>query len=291
MRSVRISAPAKINLGLSIIGKRSDGYHEIDTIMAMIDVVDTITLREVEAPGVSISGMDDVPVASNLITKALYVWGERTGHAVAHHVDVVKRIPSPAGLGGGSSDAAAILRALDTLYEARLSGDDMHHLAALLGADCPFFLGTTCARATGIGTTLAPLQPPRCWAVIIVPPVRFPAKTAALYGALRPEDYGSAEQMGAVELAIDNLRTLHLVNGFTRAALELFPPLHIAAEALTAVAGGWSLSGAGPAIFAITPSEAEASRWQTTLYTLLPATYTVLTSRFLAEPPHPEVLL
>ena len=79
MRSVRIISPAKLNLGLSILGKRPDGYHEIDTIMTMIDLVDVLSVREMDEPGIVISGMDDVPVESNLITRAIRGWCKITG--------------------------------------------------------------------------------------------------------------------------------------------------------------------------------------------------------------------
>ncbi len=290
MTGVRIHAPAKINLGLAILGKRRDGYHEIDTIMAMIDLFDTITVHQVDAPGISVSGMDTVPLESNLITKAIRGWCERAGLPVAHRVDVVKSIPFPAGLGGGSSNAAAIILALNALHPDAVALDAQYKLAASLGADCPFFLNSACARATGIGTELQHLPAPGGWVVIIVPPANLQAKTAALYGALRPSDYGTVAQVDRIESALTALDSISLPNSFTRAALEVFPALTVATNALTSVAGTWSLSGAGPAVFAVTSSEAEARRWKNSLATMLPPEYAVHAARFLSDPPRPELL-
>lgn len=288
MRSVRILAPAKVNLGLAILAKRPDGYHDIDTIMAMIDLCDEIRITPSAEAGISISGMDEIPVESNLMTKAARIWSEATGIDAAWHIDITKNIPSPAGIGGGSSNAAAVLRALNALHEAPLPNEKLHEIAGSLGADCPFFLGRPAARATGIGTDLQPLNPPTGWVVIAVPRIAHSSKTATLYGALTPEDYGSSEQIDAIEAF--GIHTTKLPNSFLRPALVAFPELEFIEQTMTNIAGRAILSGAGPAMYAITQSKDEADAWTDELRDRLSSGVEVTTAQFLPESPQPELL-
>lgn len=288
MIAVRVLAPAKVNLGLAVLGKRVDGYHEIDTIMAMLDLADVITVRETDRPGISIAGMDDVPVESNLITKAIRGWCDRAGRPAIYRVDVEKHIPSPAGLGGGSSDAAATIRALDMIHPDELSATDRHDLAASLGADCPFFLGTAAARATGTGKYLQPVPAPAGWVVLVVPPTGLAAKTATLYASLLSDDYGSQEDIDAIAHSLRHGETSQLRNSFSRAAHAALPAVKIAMDALTDVAGECALSGAGPAVYALVPDESLTDTWLAELRAMLPSHFFVAKSRFLKEPPVPE---
>ena len=290
MSGVRILAPAKINLGLAILGRRNDGYHEIDTIMAMIDLADTISLHHVPGMGLTITGMDDVPLESNLITRAIRDWCRSTGQPADYHVEVQKCIPSAAGLGGGSSDAASILRALQVLHPDYLTAPETFQLASLLGADCPFFLGSTCARAVGIGTTLTPLQAPQGLVVVIVPPATLQSKTATLYAALNQDDYGRRVAMDKIERSLAESGFGTFANSFARPALEAFPELRVAADALTQVTGGWSLSGAGSASFAATPDQRQVVAWIDELRAVLPSSFRILKTRFLHTLPAPEHL-
>ena len=260
MRSVRITSPAKLNLGLSILGKRPDGYHEINTIMTMIDLADVLSVRETGDPGIEISGMNDVPLESNLVTRAIRGWCEITGRDARLQIEIEKNIPSPAGLGGGSSNAAAMIRVMNALYPGEMSVEQMHSLAASLGADCPFFLGTATARATGIGTHLQPLDSPSLSAVLVVPPTDVAAKTATLYGALKPEDYGTREIIDAIQAGLVNGAVPTITNSFTRAARQAFPAINPAWEAVESLAGSCGRYGAGPARFSLTKVLAEASR-------------------------------
>lgn len=285
MRSVRIISPAKLNLGLSILGKRPDGYHEIDTIMTMIDLADVLSVRETGDPGIEISGMADVPLESNLVTRAIRGWCEITGLDARLQIEIEKNIPSPAGLGGGSSNAAAMIQAMDALYPGEMSVEQMHSLAASLGADCPFFLGTATARATGIGTHLQPLDSASLSAVLVVPPTDVAAKTATLYGALVPNDYGTHEAIDDIQAGLLNGLVPTITNSFTRAARQAFPAINPAWEAVESLAGNCALSGAGPALFALTKDLAEASQWANDLQSTLGDSYVIRAVSTTAESP------
>ena len=290
MTRVHVLAPAKINLGLSVLGKRPDGYHDIDTIMAMIDLCDDITLSVGVVSGISISGMDAVPGDSNLMTKAIRLWCDEAYVHPDWHIEITKRIPAPAGIGGGSSDAAAILRALNALHDEPLSDAAMHEIAAEIGADCPFFLGSSGTRATGTGTDLEPLQVPGGWVVLVVPPVIASNKTASLYGALEPTDYGVRKEIDAIanNLKDGTLPMGVLPNSFLRPARSVFHGLPELEELMNEVCGSCSLSGAGPALYALSDSESEARIWAEHLRAELPEDVFVIATSFLSETPQPR---
>lgn len=291
MKTARILAPAKVNLGLSILGKRDDGYHEIDTIMAMIGLCDKITISR-GTTGISIAGMDDVPVESNLMTKAAIAWGNAANIEPIWHIEIAKRIPSPAGIGGGSSDAAAVLLALNALHSQPLKREELHEIAAGIGADCPFFLGEPCARATGTGTQLRPLYAPSGWIVLVVPFTDFSAKTKTLYGSLTPDDYMTSQPIDAIEQQLEsgNTPTGMLQNSFYRHALRAFSGLEEIAKSVTSVTGSCSLSGAGPALYAIAKDMAQGEAWSEKLVAALPENARVISAPFLTNRPKPRAV-
>lgn len=291
MSSIRIQSPAKVNLGLAILGKRDDGYHEIDTILAMIDLCDEITLTVQPESGFSILGMDDVPLESNLMWKAARLWGNATGIATGCVIEIDKRIPSPAGLGGGSSNAASVLLALNELHNRPLKPDQLRALASRIGADCPFFLNGPAARATGIGTDLRSVPAPEGWIVLAVPETNEPAKTAKLYGALNQADYCSGESIDATQRTLESgsLTGAPLFNSFLKPAGRLFPELADLETTMRSVCNQAHLSGAGPALFAIASSQQEADAWAALLRTEVSPTVTVLTARFPGSRPHLEI--
>lgn len=180
-------APAKINLGLSVLGRRPDGYHAIDTVLQTIDLHDTVTLERAEEPGVSIRvtgpASGRVPEdETNLAVRAARALADRTGHALELAIGLQKMIPAGAGLGGGSSDAAAVLLALARRFAVPDPTHTLVDLAAELGADVPFFLDGGTQRGTGRGDRLAAVDPPvDRWGVLVVPFVQV--STAAVYAA------------------------------------------------------------------------------------------------------------
>ncbi|MDT8342715.1 MAG: 4-(cytidine 5'-diphospho)-2-C-methyl-D-erythritol kinase, partial [Longimicrobiales bacterium] len=164
--AVRVSAPAKVNLTLRVRGRRADGYHEVETLLQAISLRDRVTLEVVAEPTftLEVRGADVGPVQDNLVTRAVASFREAVGALPPLRVFLEKRIPAGAGLGGGSSDAGATLRALNLLLGGPLSGPALTALGGALGADVAFFAGES-ALALGEGRgerlTPAPPLPPR----------------------------------------------------------------------------------------------------------------------------------
>ena len=174
---MRIFAPAKVNLFLRIVGQRSDGYHLLDSLMAPVNLYDAIEIqaerREQNKLRITLTcDKLDLPTdQSNLAYRAALLICRETETTATITIDLQKNIPAGAGLGGGSSDAAAVLKALNCLLSLGLNVSQLCQLAAQIGADVPFFIPCRLARVRGIGEILTPLPPlPRHWLVIVVPP-------------------------------------------------------------------------------------------------------------------------
>ena len=172
MSTVVVPAPAKVNLFLHVTGRRADGYHDIESLFALIDLCDAITLtvrddgaivRANEVPG--------VPVAEDLAVRAARALQREADVDRGVTLVVDKRIPMGAGLGGGSSDAASVLLALNRLWGLGWTRDRLRALGGTLGADVPFFVAGENAVARGIGERLAPVTLPTRWLVLARPPV------------------------------------------------------------------------------------------------------------------------
>ena len=151
------NAYAKVNLTLDIVSKRPDGYHDVDMIMQKISLCDTITCTK-SPSGINLSGTGSLAYDStNLAYKAAKLFFDETGTDGGATIYIEKNIPFCAGMGGGSSDAATVIDMLNDLYGKPLSQSRLMKISARLGADVPFFLGTSTARATGIGDEITPL--------------------------------------------------------------------------------------------------------------------------------------
>lgn len=190
MTRLRLHAPAKLNLGLRVVGRRADGYHLLDTVFQALDLHDTLWLEDDAELSLGVEGDGGgfaVPAdASNLVLRAAAAFARASGLPAAGRFHLRKRIPAGGGLGGGSSDAAAALLLLQHRHGAPLPQADLARVAAALGADVPFFLSGGTQRGTGIGELLEPLEPPaRRWFVLVVPP--FGTSTAAVFENLRAE--------------------------------------------------------------------------------------------------------
>jgi 4-diphosphocytidyl-2-C-methyl-D-erythritol kinase len=183
MRNVPYSAPAKLNLMLHIVGRRADGYHELQTVFQLIDLRDRISIevrtdgairRKAGPPGVA--EQDDLTVRAALALKAA------TGTPLGADISVHKVIPMGGGLGGGSSDAATTLLALNQMWQTRLGSAQIAAIGSKLGADVPVFLAGRSAWAEGIGEKLTPLSlGANSWYLIVFPGVAVP--TAAVFQA------------------------------------------------------------------------------------------------------------
>ncbi|MBI3736059.1 4-(cytidine 5'-diphospho)-2-C-methyl-D-erythritol kinase [Candidatus Sumerlaeota bacterium] len=191
-RSIRVRAHAKINWSLEVLGKRPDGYHEIDTILQEISLHDVLMAKRIRAARCVIK-CDDPAIPTdgrNLIARAWSAmrgaYPDRVGGIA---VDLTKRIPSGAGLGGGSSDAAAALRAMNRLFNLRLRKPALASLAAQIGSDVPFFIYGGCARARGRGEIIEPIRSklPPISLVVVYP--GFQSPTAEAYKKLDSPPY------------------------------------------------------------------------------------------------------
>lgn len=269
---LRTLAPAKINLALEVIGRREDGYHDIDTVMTTIDLADRIEVRSapagaglsVQLSGAFARGIDAADDLAGRAARALATAAERAPDLV---IAVEKRIPSPAGFGGGSSDAAAVLRTLDALWNLHWSPPRLADLGATLGSDVPFFLTGGAARCTGRGEqvhALPDLRPLRLLA--LVPPLPVARdKTARRYRALHAHEFtdGGRSRRLAQRLARHAPPpTADLVNAFERVIERSDPELVAHYAEYAAAAGGqprFHLCGSGPAVYIFVYEDAKLS--------------------------------
>jgi 4-diphosphocytidyl-2-C-methyl-D-erythritol kinase len=194
--------------------------------------------------------------ADNLVLKAAELLRAATGCSLGADMFLTKQIPAAAGLGGGSSDAATTLLALNELWELELGSEALAALAARLGSDVPFFLGGATALARGRGELLEPLPPQAgLWVVLTVPPVIIPNKTKALYAALTPADFsdGSASLHLAQLLRMGGHPPFEtLRNAFERPVFELYPLIAGYRQAMLAAGAPFvRLSGSGTALFTL----------------------------------------
>ena len=175
-------APAKLNLFLRIIGRRSDGYHELQTAFQLIDLCDEISIR-VRPDGriCRPRGLKGLPEDQDLVVRAARLLQEETGSGLGADLMVDKLIPAGGGLGGGSSDAATVLTALNKLWGTALTQAELARLGGRLGADVPVFVAGESAWAEGIGDRLTPIEFPRCWYLVIHPGIAVP--TAEIFSA------------------------------------------------------------------------------------------------------------
>ncbi len=157
MRRVVLRASAKVNLALEVLGKRADGYHEIATVLHAVDLTDRIVLEDADAVALTTTARELPTGGENLCVRAARLLQESVGVERGVHIALDKRIPVAAGLGGGSSDAAAMLVGLTRLWRLRLGRERLHAAAVKLGMDVPFFLGTGRTLATGRGERLRAL--------------------------------------------------------------------------------------------------------------------------------------
>lgn len=255
-----IAAPAKLNLGLAIVGRRTDGYHKLVTLMTTLALADTVRVEPADSLNFS---CNDPPLNTddNLCLRAARALQSVTGITAGARITLTKRIPVAAGLGGGSSDAAATLVALDALWGLQTPDDVLLRVGKSLGADVPFALygGTMVAR--GIGDVLTPAVSPDVWLVLVVPRVEIARKTAALYGALSEDDFemGTAVSQQAARLRRgEGLDSALLGNTFLAPLERLAPVVAKTRQTMEAMGMSASLSGSGPTLYTFCTSEADA---------------------------------
>jgi len=252
-------APGKLNLLLHVLGRRADGYHELQTVFRLIDRSDRIgiavrddgVLRRLDAlPGVAPE--DDLCLRAAAQLKALALAGAESSAAERLGADIAldKQLPMGAGLGGGSSDAATVLLVLNRLWDLKLGRPALMALAARLGADVPFFVFGLPALARGIGERLTAVSLPPRWACVVAPPVA--AATAAIFAAAELTRTTPSEKMEIFSEGYGR-------NDLQAVAVARFPDIAAALARLASCAPSARMTGSGGCVFAWFASEAEAS--------------------------------
>ncbi len=257
-----VQAHAKVNLCLEVLERRPDGYHEIRTIMQAIDLADELEF----VPSSELRIRCDDPTLegeSNLVWQAVVALAGTCGRLPLVDVTLKKRIPVGMGLGGGSSDAAATLLALDELWGLGLPLDRLVELASRLGSDVPYFLWGGAALASGRGDIIEPVPTQTGVGItLILPESTIQSKTAHMYSRLAPSHFSDG---GITRHFLQNIMTGQwaddlFFNAFEEIALREFPGLSDIFDAVTGACGRRPhLTGAGPAMFLLPASAGEHS--------------------------------
>jgi 4-diphosphocytidyl-2-C-methyl-D-erythritol kinase len=251
-RTLVVAAPAKVNLFLHVLGRRADGYHTIETLFALIDWCDSITLSacddEAIERGRPLPGIDE---KDDLALRAARALQGATGTRRGVTIDIEKRIPTGAGLGGGSSDAASVLLALNRLWKLRLPRSELMAIGVEIGADVPFFLSGEPAIARGIGELLAPVSLPRSWLALAMPAVHV--ATAEVFAALELTP-------GATSAKINVFSEGYGRNDLEAVAAARFPEVAGAIDALKCASPAARMTGSGACAFATFSNEHDARR-------------------------------
>ena len=263
--TLHVAAPAKVNLHLSVGATRPDGYHDVITVLQALELHDTVTLSASRPFAVSCTPDIGVPAEQNLAYRAAHAMSERFGRALEVSITVEKRIPAAAGLGGASSDAAAVIYGLDALWGLRADGTVLAEVARGLGADVPFFLTGGAALYGGRGDVLVRRVPSLDCPIVIVRPAE-PVSTAAAYAALDalgPSPTLPAEPLIEALTSGDVHRAGGLLhNDLTLASTQLVPSIADALELLATDTDmlGAAVAGSGSAVFGMCASPDAAAR-------------------------------
>ncbi len=263
MQHLSVKAFAKINLGLLITGRRPDGYHTLETVFAPVDWHDALSFALADDLSMRCTNLD-LPVDDrNLCIRAAKALREHAGVSHGAVIDLVKNIPFGAGLGGGSSDAAATLKALNRLWATGLSREELHAIAVGLGADVPYFLGEgSLAFASGIGDRLEELGYPLPFHIVTVFPGE-PVSTVWAYRNFRPKFDREVPDLKALLQALCDTGDRSVLdafeNDFEPVVFDRYPAVKRTRDELLAAGGFFaSLSGSGSAVFALFDSEERA---------------------------------
>jgi 4-diphosphocytidyl-2-C-methyl-D-erythritol kinase len=240
-----LPAPAKLNLFLHVLGRRDDGYHELQTVFRLIDRADRIRIagrRDGELAFTGPYGED------NLCFRAARLLKQESGTTLGADISLDKTLPVGGGLGGGSSDAATVLLALNRLWELRLGRARLQAMGAKLGADVPFFLFGKSALGEGIGERLTALELPPAWYLVVTPQVAVSTK----------EIFSSALTGQSKRLTIPPFFPGRGENDLERVVTARYPEVAASLEWLRAQAAQARMTGSGACVFAEFATEAEA---------------------------------
>jgi 4-diphosphocytidyl-2-C-methyl-D-erythritol kinase len=257
-----VKAPAKINLTLEVLGKRPDGFHNIRSVIQTIDLCDSLGFALSDDIEVK-SANPDFVAEKSLIPSAAALLRQAKGCSEGASIEVKKRIPFASGLGGDSSDAAAVLLGLNQLWPTELKPAQLLDLATRLGSDVAFFLHGGTALVEGRGEKVAPLPSlPKSWVVLIAYPLTpIEGKTKKLYAKLKPSHYsdGQITDSMVVGLTRGAVSPSMLFNTFENVAYKFFPKLKVYKEHFLKLgAESVHLAGSGPTLFSLLKDKAQA---------------------------------
>ncbi len=283
-QEITLYAHAKINLTLDILLRRPDGYHEVRMIMQELALKDTVTLQRTEKAGILLeTEAPDIPKDDrNLCVKAARGLFERFGLPGGLRIGLVKRIPAAAGLAGGSSDAAAVIRGMRTLFDLKLTDQELMAEGKKTGADVPFCVLGGTALSEGIGEILTPVRAVLPFTLLLVKPPAA-VSTKEIYeaydraeAALRPDTEGMLRALGEGDADGIAKRLLNVLEPVTS---EKHPVIRGIREDLMKLgARGAAMSGSGPTVFGLFSSRADAESAEAGIRKLYPEAFTAVTA-------------
>lgn len=252
-----LNAAAKINLTLEVLGRRTDGYHEIVTVMQTVDLSDRLVVEDADVLELRTTAADVPSDGTNLALRAAAALRHRAGVSRGARITLEKRIPVAAGLGGGSADAAAVLVGLNRLWGLRWSSGRLAEVAVTLGMDVPFFLHGGAALGTGRGERLEPLE--TCALALVLVNPRVAASTAEIYGGVKPDMYSDGSRGRGMAAALRSRQpsrvATSLGNTLERVAVPRYRDVEQMESALLAAGAlGAAMSGSGLTVFGVARS-------------------------------------
>jgi 4-diphosphocytidyl-2-C-methyl-D-erythritol kinase len=262
MQAISAKAYAKINLCLNITGKRADGYHLLDGVMLPVSIYDTVRTAKADDLFAACSDARIPSGADNSACKIAQSFFEYTGIRGGADIFIQKRIPAEAGLGGGSSDAACVLRSLNILYETHLSNSELTQIAAANGADTAFFLSDGAKRAQGIGENLTPVAYNFSPAILLIKPLGG-VNTAEAFRLFHQTTPKAADTDACIQALMENDIAAFSAasrNMLEAAGITLCPAIQDAIESLKHNGALFAqMTGSGSAVYGLFESEAKAA--------------------------------
>ncbi|GGA70866.1 4-(cytidine 5'-diphospho)-2-C-methyl-D-erythritol kinase [Ornithinibacillus halotolerans] len=273
-------APAKINLSLDVLSKRDDGYHNVEMIMTTVDLADRIELNTIEEDRVEVSLWSRyVPNDErNLAYKAAMAFKKKYNITKGVHIKIEKVIPVSAGLGGGSTDAAAVLRGLNQLWNMNIPIEELAALGSSLGSDIPFCVYGSTGIAKGFGEVIEKLPPPPpFWVVLAKPDIGVSTKT--IFGQVNMDEITHPNTQAVIDALFEqdfSKLCANIGNSLERITTSIHPEvLRIKEKMRQAGAPGVLMSGSGPTVYGIVEQHSKAKRIYNSLKGFCPEVYLV----------------
>lgn len=252
---LKVTAPAKVNLTLEILGERTDGFHEIRSVMQTVSLIDVLSFRESDKTTIQCD-MAGWSAEKSLVSRTVNLLREATDYTGGAAIDITKKIPSMSGLGGDSSDAAAVINGLNELWELGLTMEKQSEIAAGLGSDVPFFLRGGTALATGRGEVITTLPSlPTMWVILAMPDVPVQEnKTTRMYRSLKRSHYTDGritERLVEIVKEKGQFESEMLFNTFENIAFKDNQLKKYKEHLIKLGAPHVHLAGSGPALFTL----------------------------------------